>query len=61
MDSNTEGEPMRLCSSCRHMHSMELVNGHRRRGWCEIRGHWQNNLSKPTACADWTGKKTRSR
>lgn len=32
--------PKVLCGSCRHLHSAELINGHRRRGFCSVGAGW---------------------
>ena len=38
-----------LCDSCSKMHSAELINGHRRRGWCSAFGCWVR-LGRMTQC-----------
>lgn len=41
--------PQVLCDSCKHLHSVELVKGHRRRGFCAC-GHGWVEMGKPKQC-----------
>lgn len=45
-----------ICDSCPKMHSAELFNGHRRRGWCSVHGCWVM-LGRTIACSDHPGSR----
>lgn len=48
--------PKILCDSCKHLHSQELISGHKRRGWCSLGAGWVE-MGKCRQCLYCAGKK----